>query len=408
MPRILSVRRSRPGRLGFTLVELLVVIAIIGILIALLLPAVQKVRDAANRIKCQNNLKQLGIALHAYHDTYQQFPWVAKYDQSGTYTWTENIFPFVEATTQYTGYAGLLNSFQRSSLTGDFNVWAPASAQVISNWMADAYLARINYPKVLTCPSDSGPDALQASPQDETPASPTGTGQGRGNYMVCVGAGNQYGGNPLANSPIGPPDYPATLPQTFGPLGGIFQINLQQSADYPQDANPNGQAPYSLGLAFQTRIADITDGTSNTVMVSEGISAKNPAGITGPPGYVGTADMGAGFFSTFNLPNQRAVTQGDPATSDVLNLCPGDPNTTTPYPPDTAYAALVDCVSSGSNPDDPNQKMTQHAAARSLHPGGVNVTLGDASVRFITNFINIKTWQALGTRSYGENTGIEF
>jgi len=383
------------------------VIAIIGILIALLLPAVQKVRDAANRIKCQNNLKQLGIALHAYHDTYQQFPWVAKYDQSGTYSWAQNIFPFVEGSTQYTSYHGLLNPFQRSSLTGDNSAWAPSSV-TLSNWLADDYLARINYPKVFTCPSDSGPDAFLANPPDDSPTTPTGQGQGRGNYMVCVGAGNQYGGNPIANSPIGKPDNPDTPVQTFGPLGGIFQINLQQSYDYPQDAAPNGQSPFSLGLAFQTRIADITDGTSNTVMVSEGITAKNPAGLTGPPGFVGTADMGGAFFTTFNLPNQRAVTFGDPATSDVLNACPSDPNETSPQPPDTAYAALVDCVSSGSNPDDPNQKATQHAAARSLHPGGVNVTLGDASVRFITNFINIKTWQALGTRSYGENIGIEF
>jgi len=405
MPRILSVRRSRRSRLGFTLVELLVVIAIIGILIALLLPAVQKVRDAANRIKCQNNLKQLGIALHAYHDTYQQFPWVAKYDQSGTYSWAQNIFPFVEGSTQYMGYHGLLQPFERSSITFDLSAWAPGTISSATQWVADDYLARTNYPKVFTCPSDSGPDALQAQPPDDSITNPTGVGQGRGNYMVCVGAGNQYGGNPIANSPIGPPDYPATPgAQLFGPLGGIFQITLQQSFDYPQDTTgAGGTAPGSNGLAFQTRIADITDGTSNTVMVSEGITAKNTQGITGPPGYVGTADMGGAFFTTFNLPNQRAVAPNDQATSDVLNLCPSDPNTTNPYAPDLAYGALVDCVNStGGGPP------IEHAAARSLHPGGVNVTLGDASVRFITNFINIKTWQALGTRAYGENTGIEF
>jgi prepilin-type N-terminal cleavage/methylation domain-containing protein len=405
MPRILPVRRSRRNRLGFTLVELLVVIAIIGILIALLLPAVQKVRDAANRIKCQNNLKQLGIALHAFHDTYQQFPWVAKYDQAQTYTWTQNIFPFVEASTQYNGYPGLNNAFQRSWHTVDCNIYAPSAFNCVANWVQDAYLARANIPKVFTCPSDSGPDAYMSQPPDDSIILNTGNGQGRGNYMVCVGAGNQYGGNPIANSPIGPPDYPATPVNKFGPLGGVFQINLQQSFDYPQDAAPNGMAPYSLGLPYQSRIADITDGTSNTVMVSEGISGKNATSYDGPPGMVGSGDMGAGFFTTFNLPNQTAITQGDPATSDVISFCPQDFITTDPSQPDNAYGALVPCVSIG-NLD--SAKETQHAAARSLHPGGVNVTLGDASVRFITNFISIKAWQALGTRSYGENTGIEF
>jgi prepilin-type N-terminal cleavage/methylation domain-containing protein len=405
MSRILAVGRSHRKRLGFTLVELLVVIAIIGILIALLLPAVQKVRDAANRIKCQNNLKQLGIALHAYHDTYQMFPWVAKYDQQGTYTWTQNIFPFVEGTTQYNGYHGLLNPFQRSWLQGDCNIYAASAFNCQASWVQDDFLARTNLPKVFTCPSDAGPDAYQASPPDDPFSA-----QGRGNYVACVGAGNQYGGNPRPNNPIGPPDYPATPVQSFGPLGGIFQINLQQSYDYPQDAAPNGTPPGSLGLTFQTRIADITDGTSNTVMVSEVISAKNVAGWTGPPGYIGTADMGGGFFTTFNLPNNPSPNAGDPDNSDVLNFCPQDPLTTDPNPPDVAYGALVPCVSTGvlDNPLDPLAKATQHAAARSLHPGGVNVTLGDASVRFITNFISIKAWHALGTRAYGENIGIEF
>jgi prepilin-type N-terminal cleavage/methylation domain-containing protein len=402
MPRILPVRRSRRNRLGFTLVELLVVIAIIGILIALLLPAVQKVRDAANRIKCQNNLKQLGIALHAYHDTYQQFPVAAKYDLSNTYSWAQNIFPFVEGTTQYNGYHGLTNAFQRSWLQQDCQPWASAAIQgsFAGLYQPDDFLARTNLPKVFACPSDAGPDAYQASPPDDPFSA-----QGRGNYVVCVGAGNQYGGNPRPNNPIGPPDYAATPVQTFGPLGGIFQINLQQSYDYPQDAAPNGSSPYSLGLSFQTRIADITDGTSNTVMVSEVISAKNVAGWTGPPGYVGTGDMGGGTFTTFNLPNNPSPNVGDPDNSDVLSFCPQDPLTTDPNPPDVAYGALVPCISVGSLDTG---KETQHAAARSLHPGGVNVTLGDASVRFITNFINIKAWHALGTRSYGENIGIEF
>src|SRR5262245_16106930 len=99
-----AVGFGRRGRTGFTLIELLVVIAIIGILIALLVPAVQKVREASARTTCSNNIKQLALACHAYHDVYHQMPYGRKFDNWDTYTWSELILPYIEQTSVYHGY----------------------------------------------------------------------------------------------------------------------------------------------------------------------------------------------------------------------------------------------------------------------------------------------------------------
>ncbi len=203
-----SPRRAR--RRGFTLIELLVVIAIIAILIGLLLPAVQKVREAAARMSCSNNLKQFGLALHNYHDTAGYFPYLRSGGGQNRHTWALLLLPYIEQDTIFKVYQATIPGVNK---TDGYNNHTSTNAQIVA--------ARQAQVKTFFCPSRRSPPSL----------SPITTG----------------------SSVTGlPSDYAACSGDTsVAPTTGVFEL-----------VNSNH-------MKALTKITDITDGTSNTIMIGE-------------------------------------------------------------------------------------------------------------------------------------------
>ncbi len=339
------MKRLLVHRRGFTLIELLVVIAIIAILIGLLLPAVQKVREAAARIKCSNSLKQLSIACHAYHDACGSMPYSRKYDMWDTYTWTQLILPYIEQGNVYNGYVTL----NQTPFVGAY----PGPNGPIGN-NATQRAARQSVINTFICPSDGGPY--------ENETSSTDYGFIRGNYRACTGSGDMYG---------------ASTDATAGPWGkGVFGVNAGQSADA-------GAAVKSQGAS----ITAITDGTSNTLMLAEGVSPQiQPSTWGGPLGGVIYGNMGGALFSTSLTPNSSAPDR-------PIGPCPADQGDTSYKPP---------CLSVGGNAWFTPSAAGAHAAARSRHTGGVNASMADGSIRFFTDGTDVTAWRSMGTRAGGE------
>ena len=315
------------GRSGFTLVELLVVIAIIGILVGLLLPAVQAAREAARRMQCSNNLKQLGLAVQNYHDTHKSLPsgFITEYPagalntaammsvtQRTHWSWGVFILPFMEQTALY-------NTLNPGPVTMHANLATPVGLAALTTPLA-----------TFECPSDPGPrlndfDQTKAdNPADANAAWYNRFVTSTGTDRIAIAKSN-YVMSACSSVSTTPPIWPQ-----YGPATGVAWLNSK------------------------CRLAEITDGTSNTILIGERAYRFNNLNAG--------AGNALGFSSTVNTPGTSAGIKA--AATCVLGL---------------AYNGIR---------WSSNNRIHQARGYSSNHVGGAMFVLNDGSVQFISENID--------------------
>ncbi|MDR3110329.1 MAG: DUF1559 domain-containing protein [Planctomycetaceae bacterium] len=383
----MSIRRIS----AFTLVELLVVIAIIGVLISLLLPAVQAAREAARRMQCTNNLKQLTLAVHNFHDTQQYLPWWScgpRYASSTKgvigFSVQAEVLPYIELGNMYS----LLNSrrFQDKSNTSNstwLKVWKDWGKNVVyvdSGTYQSGSNDHVHDQVVpaFRCPSDGGSNYCSELPKDKGDAA----GPAAGNYVANYGSG------------VG------------------WQYDHTGETD---------------GFVNQTRtrksLASITDGLSNTLAFSEAIIGDGILGNAVPP--INTPWLRVGTDAVVSMPvsdlrEGNKTLWGDSSLPGVVSI--GYVTNSFSLPTWTqsnsnawygirGFSWMVGspvatgfCTFATPNPPYPdwsNGVGIGFFSARSFHTGGVNASNADGSVSFISNTVDRQTWHRLGSKNDG-------
>jgi prepilin-type N-terminal cleavage/methylation domain-containing protein/prepilin-type processing-associated H-X9-DG protein len=339
---------GRP-RSGFTLIELLVVIGITGVLLGLLLPAVQVVREAASRMNCANNLKQIGLALHAYHDANGRFPpavvmpYATLNDDSRTNhasspfgpNWAVFILPYIEQD-------NLFKQANTASYPGTRNLRDYASYDLSWRQIRGVKI------KPYLCPSDGGQDIPFTDPN----GSPPETVWARGNYAASNGAGDadhSIGGNPAPHE---------------DPFRGLSKGPV-------------------MAINYGARLAEITDGTSVTFLAHEvrvGVDSRDRRG-TWALGFPGASMVNGGQQYNPTPNNTREE-------SDEIEGCSNF------WSPGIGATNGMGCINKPT-------VGSEGAMARSRHRGGVNACFADGHVQFVKNSISRYTWVLLQSTNDG-------
>jgi prepilin-type N-terminal cleavage/methylation domain-containing protein/prepilin-type processing-associated H-X9-DG protein len=339
----------RRGQRAFTLIELLVVIAIIAVLIALLLPAVQQAREAARRTQCKNNLKQIGLALHNYHDTYLKFPasmyfsnfpngGLSGYSATGADTthgpnWLVGMLPYIDQ-------APLFNLANFSVAIGN-SINAPITSANIGGFQ---------------CPSDSNANAGNKF----LDASRMGPNQwGRGSYAAS-----------------------GTGPQTFNGTQGWTTGTLPPAAG---QLGPSWRGV--MGYNGWGGINSVTDGTSNTVAVWE---IRAGLGATDPRGLWASGRVGAGWMADCNN-NGGGMASGDCYGINEGTHADGDD--------------ILGCINATAQGMGCHANGDGQAGPKSLHTGGVHALMCDGSVRFINQNLDGGTMAKITVQADGQVAG---
>jgi prepilin-type N-terminal cleavage/methylation domain-containing protein/prepilin-type processing-associated H-X9-DG protein len=357
--------RAIRGTDGFTLVELLVVIAIIGVLVGLLLPAVQAAREAARRMSCQNNVKQLSLSLHNFHDSMNGFPMAVEFEV-GT-SWHSLILPYIEQRALYE-----LMTFQEDS-EGNYQ-WAfgvpGISGEAALNNLAYSRFFRNIYVcerrlAAFRCPSSGFPESVADISGDNwivQKRAPT-------NYLGCVsGVLATDRRRQVAPAPWGG----SGATEVIHDLDGVFVNKMAH-----QRIRFNGR---SWGITG-SKIGSITDGTSNTIALGEAEADLRAVPEMGLNRENNRDNFGRKDHWAYGGDDADTNNQGD--MSEHLGSTGVPMNARRVNPGETGFAAYE--ISFGSR-----------------HTGGANFGFADGSVRFLSEQIERSVYSAFGTRNLGE------